>query len=122
MNKHCGVFQIMPRAQNAHAIVNAGFIFKVDSAKKVTSANIVYGNISPTFVTANKTAKLLVGEGLFDDRTLQKALMSLKDELVPEEAPPEPSAECRKMLALGLFYKVMLITVAYLILLIYHVK
>lgn len=96
----------MPRAQNAHAIVNAGFLFKVDASNKVTSVNIVFGNISPTFVTAKKTVNALVGEVLFDDTTLQNVLISLKDELVPEDAPPEPSPECRKMIALGLFYKV----------------
>lgn len=95
----------MPRAQNAHAIVNAGFLFKLD-ANKVISANIIFGNISPEFVAATDTEKALIGEELFSDGTLQKALESLKKEVVPVEAPPEPSADCRKMLALGLFYKV----------------
>lgn len=99
----------MPRAQNAHAIVNAGFLFKLDSAKAVKSANIVYGNISPTFTKALQTEKLLVGQNLFCNETLLKALKKLEEELVPVEAQPEPSGSCRKILALGLFYKVSLV-------------
>lgn len=45
----------MPRAQNAHAIINAGFLFNFDPAdklKKVTSRPvIVFGGISPNFVS-----------------------------------------------------------------------
>ncbi|KOB66580.1 Aldehyde oxidase 2 [Operophtera brumata] len=80
----------------------------IDASDKVTSVNIVFGNISPTFVTAKKTVSSLIGKVLTDDKTLQKALLSLKDELVPVDAPPEPSPECRKMIALGLFYKAVL--------------
>ncbi|GBP32434.1 Xanthine dehydrogenase [Eumeta japonica] len=39
---------------------------------------------------------------------LQLALKSLSKELIPDEMPPEPSAYCKKMLALGLFYKCIL--------------
>ena len=96
----------MPRAQNAHAIVNAGFLFKLDTAKAIKSANIVYSNISPTFMRAGQTEKLLVGQQLFSNEVMLKALKKLDEELVPMEVLPEPSASCRKTLALGLFYKV----------------
>lgn len=44
----------MPRAQNAHAYVNAGFLFKVDKKDKyrvMEKPNIVFGGISPAFVS-----------------------------------------------------------------------
>lgn len=96
----------MPRAQNSHAIVNAGFLYKVDSKNKVESTNIVFGNITPSFITAKNTVQCLIGQELFIDKTLQKALVALDSELTPVDVPPEPSPECRKAIALGLFYKV----------------
>jgi xanthine dehydrogenase/oxidase len=44
----------MPRAQNAHAYVNAGFLFKInvsDSGKVLTKPTIVFGGINPEFVS-----------------------------------------------------------------------
>jgi hypothetical protein len=48
------VLQIMPRAQNAHAYVNAGFLFKMsmnDNGKVLAKPTIVYGGINPEFVS-----------------------------------------------------------------------
>lgn len=50
-------FQIMPRAQNAHAYVNAGFLFqlrKSDNGKILRKPTIVYGGINPYFVSISK--------------------------------------------------------------------
>lgn len=97
----------MPRSQNAHAVVNAGFLFKFkQNSDLLEKASIVFGSISPTFVHATKTEEVLVGKDPFTDDTLQSALKSLSGEIKPEEAPPEPSASFRKMLALSLYYKV----------------
>jgi xanthine dehydrogenase/oxidase len=44
----------MPRAQNAHAYVNAGFLFKIsmnDGGKVLAKPSIVYGGINPLFVS-----------------------------------------------------------------------
>ena len=44
----------MPRAQNAHAYVNAGFLFKmnvVNDGKVLAKPTIVYGGINPQFVS-----------------------------------------------------------------------
>ncbi|KAJ8720015.1 hypothetical protein PYW07_012058 [Mythimna separata] len=101
-------FKIMPRAQNSHAIVNAGFHFKLDSSKAIKCARIAYGNISPTFTRATQTEGLLVGQNLFTNETLLKALKKLEEEVVAVEMLPEPSASCRKTMALGLFYKAVL--------------
>lgn len=44
--------QIMPRAQNAHAHVNAGFLFKLDGTGKVLEKpNIIFGGINEHFVS-----------------------------------------------------------------------
>lgn len=97
----------MPRSQNAHAIVNAGFIFDFEiNTSIVNEVNIVYGGISSIYSHAEKTKAILIGKDLFTDETLQLALNSLFDELAPEESPPEPSAPFRKLLAISLFYKV----------------
>lgn len=97
----------MPRAQNAHAVVNAGFMFKFkQNSNIIEKASIVYGSISPSFIHATKTEEVLVDKDPYTDETLQLALKTLHDEIDPEEAPPEPSAAYRKMLAVSLYYKV----------------
>lgn len=100
----------MPRSQNAHAIVNAGFLFKLKQNNNIIEkVSIVYGNIAPDFVHASKTEEHLVGKDPFTDETLQMALKVLQEEINPVEAPPEPSAQYRKWLALSLYYKVCLV-------------
>ncbi|KAJ0176240.1 hypothetical protein K1T71_008414 [Dendrolimus kikuchii] len=102
-------YKIMPRSQNAHAVVNAGFLFKFKPNSTVLERiSIVYGSISPSFIHASKTEELLAGKDPFTDETLEVALKSLSGEIIPEEAPPEPSAAYRKMLALALYYKAIL--------------
>lgn len=47
----------MPRAQNAHAYVNAGFLFKVDKQNSYTvleKPTILFGGINPKFVSKYK--------------------------------------------------------------------
>ena len=51
---HSSILQIMPRAQNAHAYVNAGFLFRMkvnDGGKVLGKPTIVYGGINPQFVS-----------------------------------------------------------------------
>ena len=50
------VFQIMVRAENAHAYVNAGFRFNLlrnQNGKILTKPTIVFGGINPTFVSTS---------------------------------------------------------------------
>ncbi|XP_060804308.1 xanthine dehydrogenase [Amyelois transitella] len=109
---HCcsvKTYKIMPRSQNAHAVVNAGVMFKFKrDPNLLEKASIVYGSISPKFVHAFKTEAALVGKDPYTEENLQLALRTLKREIMAEEAPPEPSAEYRKMLALALYYKAIL--------------
>nr|QPF77598.1 aldehyde oxidase 1 [Galleria mellonella] len=104
-------YKIMPRSQNAHAVVNAGFLFQFKkNTYTLEKATIVYGSISPKFIHASKTENLLINKDPYTDETLQLALKSLQEEINPEEAPPEPSSAYRKMLALALYYKAILST------------
>jgi len=44
----------MPRAQNAHAYVNAGFLFRLNvnnGGKVLAKPTILYGGINPQFVS-----------------------------------------------------------------------
>ncbi|CAH0755277.1 unnamed protein product [Diatraea saccharalis] len=102
-------YKVMPKAQNAHAIVNAGFLYKYNSKDNVVrSARIVYGGLSPIFIRAGGTEKFLVNKNLFQNMTLQSAIGILEKELVVFEKPPQLPALYRKSLALSLFYKSLL--------------
>ncbi|CAH2090182.1 unnamed protein product [Euphydryas editha] len=106
---HVKTFKIMPRSQNAHAIINAGFLFKYKNDKNtLEKATIVYGNVSPHFVHASKTEELLIDKDPFAEDILESTLNSLHAEINPDTVPPEPSAEYRKMLAVSLYYKAIL--------------
>lgn len=98
--------QIMMRAQNTHAIVNAGFFIRSGLQDKILKAIIVYGNINSHFVHAANTENFLTNKNLFDNDTLQGAFASLDSELVAEDAAPDPSPKSRKGIAISLFYKV----------------
>lgn len=99
----------MPRAQNAHAYVNAGFLVKIEEGF-VTSARICFGGISPEFVHASKTEDLLIGKNLYENKTLQQALHNLVTEMHPDWVLPDACPEYRKNLAAALFYKFVLDT------------
>lgn len=102
-------YKIMPRSQNSHAHVNAAFSMKLSCDKSsVVEASIVYGGISPQFSHAKFTEKYILEKNIFDKETVKLILKHLSDEIHPEEAPPEPSAEYRKKLAVNLFYKFLL--------------
>lgn len=107
-------YKIMPRAQNAHAIVNAAFLFEFEtknSKKTVRSCRICYGGINPKFIHAEKTESLLNGiDNLYTNETLKKVIKSLQDELDPDSVLTEASPEYRKNLAISLFYRFLLNT------------
>lgn len=99
----------MPRAQNAHAYVNAGFLFKFEKSI-VRSARICFGGITPEFVHANETEKFLIGKNLYSNKILQGALDCLISELNPDWVLPDACPEYRKNLGAALFYKFVLNT------------
>lgn len=105
---HYESYKIMPRAQNAHALVNAGFLFKLDPTNKVESARIIYGSINPTFIHATNAEKYLVGKQLFSNDTLQGLFKTLHAEIDPDVVLPDPAPEFRRQLAIALCYKFIL--------------
>ncbi|KAJ8952857.1 hypothetical protein NQ314_007463 [Rhamnusium bicolor] len=100
-------YKIMARAQNTHALVNAGFLIKFNDTT-VEIARIVYGSINPGFVHATNTENFLKGKKLFDNSVLNQAFSLLNSELDPDYILPESSPEYRKLLAISLFYKYVL--------------
>lgn len=109
-NTFIKTYKIMPRSQNAHAYVNAGFKFDIDpSSKSVTTLpNMVFGGINETFVHAVNTEKYLVGKSLSDQNVLSNAFQILSKELLPSSDPVLSAADYRRSLAISLFYKFVL--------------
>ncbi|XP_046967939.1 xanthine dehydrogenase/oxidase-like [Vanessa cardui] len=102
-------YKVMPRSQNALAIVNAAFNIKINpSTSVIEKATIVYGNISAAFIHATQTEKYLKGKNVFSNNVLQGAISRLNTELVPVDDPAEPTPAIRKKMAIGLFYKFIL--------------
>ncbi|XP_061376909.1 uncharacterized protein LOC116770937 [Danaus plexippus] len=98
-------FKITPRSQNAHALIHAGFLYKVDHNERVLESRIVYGGLSPSYTRSWKTERYLIGKQLLRNETLQGALKVLNTELVVTESLPDPSVQYRRQVALALFYK-----------------
>lgn len=99
----------MPRAQNAHAYVNAAFLIQIKKPDFVVkSARISYGGISPEFRRAAKLEASLVNKVLFASDTVGAAFAAMQGEMKANAVLPEPSPEYRMMLAHGLFYKFLL--------------
>ncbi|XP_011498418.1 PREDICTED: xanthine dehydrogenase/oxidase-like [Ceratosolen solmsi marchali] len=102
-------YKIMPRAQNAHAIVNAGFLFKLDSNGKVLEKpNIIFGGINPEFLHATQAEESLIGKSIFNTEELKKSLNILNSELKTDYILPDYKPEFRRLLAVSLFYKFIL--------------
>ncbi|XP_032242989.2 xanthine dehydrogenase/oxidase-like [Nematostella vectensis] len=99
-------YKVMPRAQNAHAYVNAGFATTLDKASLTGSSfRLVYGGIGPYAIHATKTETYLEGKPLTQLDTLKGALAILSSELSPDPSPASSSPAYRKSLGLSLFYK-----------------
>lgn len=101
----------MPRAQNAHALVNAGFLLKITQKYVVENARIVYGCINKSFTHATSTEKYLTCKNIFNNKVLQCGFGLLDNELKPDQEPTEPDPTFRKHLAISLFYKVIIIII-----------
>ncbi|XP_049545877.1 uncharacterized protein LOC125957303 isoform X2 [Anopheles darlingi] len=97
-------YKIMPRAQNAHAYVNASILLNIQESV-VRYASICYGGINPQFTHATALEEFLVGKNVFEDNVLQEALAVLDSSLEPDAVLPDASPDYRKQLALSLFYR-----------------
>jgi len=101
-------FKIAYRDQNAHAIVNAGFIVRLDKKEVVQSATILYGGLAAMPSRMSKTEAAIIG-AKWTDATLQKALDVLAGE-VAGVIQPMPGTNFlpegyRESLTETLFYK-----------------
>ncbi|KAH8265261.1 hypothetical protein KR038_002707 [Drosophila bunnanda] len=105
-------YKILPRAQNVHAYVNAGFLIEWQDIQRriVRSARICFGNIRPDYVHDDELEQLLPGKDLYDPATVAQIFQQLPASLQPEERPPEASPEYRQILACSLLYKFLLAT------------
>ncbi|XP_018397765.1 PREDICTED: xanthine dehydrogenase/oxidase-like [Cyphomyrmex costatus] len=102
-------YKVMPRAQNARAHVNTGFLFKIDTDGNVLEIpDIIFGGINKNFYHASGTEILSMGKNLFDQKDLKSLLQMLSEDLQPDHTLSNYSPEFRKTLAIGLFYKFML--------------
>ncbi|XP_041981246.1 xanthine dehydrogenase/oxidase-like [Aricia agestis] len=97
--------KVAPRAQNAHAIVNAGFLYKLDAHARVKECRIVYGGLSSVFIRAFKTESHLINKELFNNATLQGAVKILANEIIVTREPEEFNVEYKRRVALNLLYK-----------------
>ncbi len=101
-------FKIAYRDQNAHAIVNAGFLVRLDKKGTIQSATILYGGLAQLPSRMAKTEAAMTG-GKWNDATLQKALDVLAGE-VAEVIRPMPGTNFlpegyRESVTETLFYK-----------------
>nr|XP_017031693.1 indole-3-acetaldehyde oxidase-like [Drosophila kikkawai] len=101
-------YKIMPRAQNAHAYVNAAFLLELDFDSKVEAARICFGGIRPDFVHASAIEELMVGHSPFEPNLVQQTFSKLENLIKPDEILPDASPAYRSMLACGLLYKFLL--------------
>lgn len=102
-------YKIMPRAQNADAYVNAGFLVELDGGL-VKNANLCFGGINPNFTHAVQAETYLIGKDLYSNETLQAVLHKLESEITPDWIQPAGHPDYRKNLATSLFYKFVLNT------------
>lgn len=98
----------MPRAQNAHAYVNAAFLLELETDSKVKSARICFGGIRPDFVHASTVEKLLVGQNPYENNSVEQTFNKLGEVIQPDEVLPDASPAYRSKLACGLLYKFLL--------------
>ncbi|KJE95964.1 XDH protein [Capsaspora owczarzaki ATCC 30864] len=104
-------FKVMPRHQNAHAYVNAGFYGQIDVNNNLvftTAPRLVFGGIGPKAIRASNTEAYLAGKSLRTGGVFATSLSILANELVPDAPPAFPTPAYRKSAALGLYYKYVL--------------
>ncbi|XP_030374469.1 indole-3-acetaldehyde oxidase-like [Scaptodrosophila lebanonensis] len=102
-------YKIMPRAQNAHAYVNAAFLVGLDAKKqRVQTARICFGGINPNYTHAKELEQLLIGKELHDKGLQASIYQSLKSSLEADYVPPDANPAYRQQLAYSLFYKFVL--------------
>jgi xanthine dehydrogenase/oxidase len=104
-------FKVAARHQNAHALINAGFLFNLSTENPpvVTAATAVFGGLGPGLLVASKVASALVGQPV-TAATLAAVLPVVQQECTPATPPTNPTwvltpTAYRQSLCTTLFYK-----------------
>lgn len=87
------------------AIVNAALRVSLSSSRVVTSANLVYGGMAPTTVSAWKAEEYLVGKTWTDPATIEGVMEALERDFNLPSSVPGGMPTYRKTLAFGFFYR-----------------
>ncbi|KAL9047317.1 MAG: hypothetical protein Q9214_000076 [Letrouitia sp. 1 TL-2023] len=87
------------------AIVNSALRVSLDDAYNVESANLVYGGMAPTTISANTATTYLEGKRFTDPSTLEGTMSALGEDFDLRFGVPGGMATYRKALALGFFYR-----------------
>jgi len=87
------------------AIVNAAIRVCLSKSRVVKEANLVYGGMATTTITAKKASAYLVGKDLTDPTTLEGTMNSLEQDFDLRFGVPGGMATYRRSLALGFFYR-----------------
>ena len=87
------------------AIVNAALRVSLSESHVVTSANLVYGGMAPTTISALKAEEYLVGKTFTDSATLEGVMEALERDFNLPSSVPGGMPTYRKTLAFGFFYR-----------------
>ncbi|KAL9586828.1 MAG: hypothetical protein Q9212_000646 [Teloschistes hypoglaucus] len=87
------------------AIVNTALRVSLNDENQVESANLVYGGMAPTTISAKEGIKYLQGKDFADLRTLEGTMNALEKDFDLRFGVPGGMATYRKSLALGFFYR-----------------
>ncbi|XP_073819307.1 uncharacterized protein [Musca autumnalis] len=104
-------YKIMPRAQNAHAYVNAAFLLELEpKTDKVLTSRICFGGIRPNFVHVPTIESILRGRCFHDKKVVEEIFSEMQSAIQPDESLTNASPDYRRKLASGLLLKFLLLT------------
>lgn len=107
---HVRSYKVMPRSQNVHSYVSAGFSIQVDPSDNtvVDLPSIVYAGVSSSLVHATRAENYLLRKSLSDTVVVGKVFGILSEELKPDTGQLLPSSDYIKSTAINLFYRYIL--------------
>lgn len=104
-NEHFCAYKQAKRKDDDIAIVNATLRVKLDASHTVESADLIYGGMAPTTISARKSVAYLIGKKWTDGETLEGTMNTLEQDFNLQFSVPGGMATYRKSLALGFFYR-----------------
>lgn len=98
-------FKQAKRKDDDIAIVNAALRVTLNDEHAVDNADLVYGGMAPTTVSAKNANEFLIGKKWTDPETLEGVMNALERDFTLRFGVPGGMATYRKTLALSFFYK-----------------